>query len=504
MSGDLEELGRIIGQLETLYAGKHVDRYARLLELDEALTAKGFPGMSDWWKDVLARFYSSKRRWLVLRVGRRGGKSSTLCRMAVVEVLYGDYPIPPGDVGYWAFISTSREEASARLVTIKAILDAIRVKYRPVENGVIVEGRNVGFKTYVATIAGVSGFTAIGFTADELAKWKDKDTGANPANEVLKSLKPAMATVPNSRGILSSSPFSTLDAHAEAFDAGDSENQMCAHAPTWVANPTITEAMTRELEEDESTRLREYGAVPVSSGTQYFYDHAAIDRAAKPWEMPLRAEFGMVVSGGADFGFVSDSAAMAINQRMGDWNKARCRIADLDEVSPGPGVPLKPGPVVQRFAAQLKMHCLDAVMADHHYKMSIVEHLDEHGLGFIDAPSDVAQPFIRSRVLLNGERLDLPGGTLGTKLVKQMKQTMWRPTPNGALSIILPRKPGAGHCDLLSASVLAIWQPNGYEVPRDEAALSEADKMLEQDLDRWRQDKEDREHGKDWLQRRMR
>jgi hypothetical protein len=498
-----EGLTELVAKLEALYASQRdPDLFARLLELDDQLTAKGFPRMSQWWRDVLGRFYQSKKRWLVLRVGRRGGKSSTLCRMAVVEVLWGNYAIPPGDVGYWAFISTTREEASARLVTIKAILDAIGVRYRPVENGVIVEGRNVGFKTYVATIAGVSGFTAIGFTADELAKWKDKDTGANPANEVLKSLKPAMATVPNSKGILSSSPFSTIDAHAEAFDAGDSEFQMCAQAPTWEANPTITEAMTHELEQDEATRLREYGAVPMSSGTAYFFDHAAIDAAIRPTlYLPAPAEPGMVVTAGGDFAFISDHAALAIAQRTGEWKRGRVRVADLLEMEPGPGVPLKPKAVVAQFAAKLKEHRCFGIMADSHYKMSIIEHLDEYDLGFIDAPTDVAQPFVRTRVLLNDGRLDLPDHA---RLKLQMKQVMQRPTPNGSLSIILPRKAGAGHCDDVSALVLAAWQSTGYEVPVDLAGQTEADRMLQADLDLWERKRQDRAEGRDWLQRRMR
>ncbi len=503
MTQPVDELRGIVQKLEAMYASdRDPDLFARLCELDDLLAAKGFPRMSPWWRDVLGRFYQSKKRWLVLRVGRRGGKSSTLCRMAVVEVLWGHYAIPPGDVGHWAFISTTREEASARLLTIRAILDALRVRYRPVENGVVLEGRNVGFKTYVATIAGVSGFTAIGFTADELAKWKDKDTGANPANEVLKSLKPAMATVPNSKGILSSSPFSTIDAHAEAFDAGDSEFQMCAAAPTWKANPTITEAMTKELEEDEATRLREYGAVPMSAGTHYFFDHAAIEAAVHPTLfLPARADPGMVVTAGADFAFISDHAALAVAFRIGDWNKARVRVGDVLELEPAPDAPLKPKVVVGRFAEKMREHKCHGVMADAHYKMSIIEHLDEHNMGFIDAPTDVAQPFIRTRVLLNGGRLDLPDHA---RLKLQMKQVMQRPTPSGSLAIILPRKAGAGHCDIVSALVLAAWQPNGYEVPVDLAGQSEADKMLRQDLDAWQRKQQDKAEGRDWLQRRMR
>lgn len=436
--------------------------FAKLLELDARLVAKGFPAMSQWWRDVLAGFYRSKKRWLVLRVGRRGGKSSTLCRLAVVEVLYGQHDIPPGDIGYWAFISTVREEAEARLVTVKAILDAIGVAYRPTEHGIIIEGTNVGFKTYVATIAGVSGFTAIGVTADEVAKWKDKETGANPANQVLKSLRPCMATVPTSKGLLSSSPFSTLDAHAEAFDQGDTPAQMVAMAPTWEANPTITEEATRELEPDEPTRLREYGAIPMNSGTQYWFNADAIKACISDYAMPVTPEPGTIVTAGGDLGFISDSAALVIGHTMGEWKTAKFRVADLLEEQPKPGAPLMPGATVDKFAGRLKAHGVDTMMADGHYKMTVIEHFLTAKLNFLDAPSEVADPFVRLRVLIHGGRCHLPNHP---RLLAQLKAVMWRPTANNAISIIQPRNSG-GHGDIVSALVLAAFQQAGHVVPQ--------------------------------------
>ncbi len=496
-----DELADIVAQLEALYAPPP-DLFAKLMELDDRLVAKGFPAMSQWWRDVFAGFYQSKKRWLVLRVGRRGGKSSSICRLAVVEVLYGQHKIPPGDIGYWPFISTKREEADARLVTVKAILDAIGVKYRPTEHGIIIEGRNVGFKTYVATIAGVSGFTGLGFLADEMAKWRDKDTGANPANQVLKSLKPCLATVPTAKGILASSPFSTIDAHAEAFDAGDTPAQMVAQAATWVTNPTVTESATHEMEEDWATWQREYAAIPMSSGESIFFDHTAVDDAMKHrLVMPVTGAPGTIVTAGADFAFISDHASVSIVHTIGEWKKARVRLADMLEVAPEPGRPLKPGAVVGAFAGKMKEHGCFGIMADGHYKMSIIEHLDEEELGFIDAPTDVAQPYIRTRVLLNGGRLELPEHA---RLRLQMKQVMQKPNPGGTLSIILPRKAGAGHCDAISGLVLGVYQDSGYEIPRDEAALTEADRMRENILGRWQEEQQAKEEGRDWLQRRMR
>ncbi|MBK8942025.1 MAG: hypothetical protein IPM79_31585 [Polyangiaceae bacterium] len=250
----------------------------RLEAMDAALGAKGFPRMSPWWRETLVRFYSSGRRQLVVRVGRRGGKSSTLCRLAVLEALFGEHVIPPGDVGVVAFISTRREEAGERLRTIRAILDALRVPYALADQTIELRDRPIAFRVFVASVAGVVGFTSIAVICDEVARWRDSDSGANPAREVLASLRPTMATQRNAKIILSSSPLGTQDAHARAIDDGDTRHQVTATAPTWIANPTITEQQTRDDEPDPRIWAREYAAVP-QAGELAAFDLDAVARA---------------------------------------------------------------------------------------------------------------------------------------------------------------------------------------------------------------------------------
>jgi hypothetical protein len=458
----------IIATLARRAKHRSVDLFAKLSELDERLVRAGFPAMSPWWRDTLERFYRSGKQRLVPRVGRRGGKSSTLCRVAVIETLHGLHDVPPGDIGYFAIVSVSKEEATARLTTIKAILSVLGIRFRPVDYGIVVDGRNLGFKVYAATIAGVSGFTAIGFLADEVAKWRDKDTGANPASEVLASLRPTLATQKNAKSILSSSPWSTLDAHAEAFDQGDTDAQMVASAPTWVANPTITEDDTHRLEPDEPTRMREYGAVPMSSGTQFWFAADAIKAAVRPWlELPAKAEPGTVKTAGGDLAFIHDSAALVIGHHVGK----RFRVGDIIERQPAPGAPLKPGEVVRDFARELVRAGVESMMADGHYKATVYEHFEEFGLNFLSAPVTVTDPYVRFRVLLNGGRVDLPDHP---RLLQQLKGVIWRPTPNGAITILLPRQ-GGGHGDLVSALVLAAWQMGG-DIEMDPAPAPDSPK----------------------------
>lgn len=252
---------------------------SELTALDAVLTSMGWPALSEWWVATFVSFVVSACRTLVARVGRRGGKSSSICRFAVAFALSYDVgAIPPGDVGVVAFISTRADEAAQRLRTIKAILGAIDVEWFPVENGIQLSDRAIAFKVFPASIAGVSGFTAILVIADEVAKWRDADTGANPATEVLASVGPTMATQPDARKILLSSPLGHEDAHAKAFDLGDTGFQRTAFAETWIANPTVTKERTQVDEPDERVWLREYAAIP-QAGRQSAFDVKAVERA---------------------------------------------------------------------------------------------------------------------------------------------------------------------------------------------------------------------------------
>ena len=232
-------------------------------ELDRRLVLAGMPETSEWWKQTMRRFYSSTCLQMVLRVGRRGGKSSTLCRIAVLEALLGDHRVARGDTAVVALISKDRDDAKERLNTIREILDVLYVKYKATAGRIDLADRDLAFRVYTASVAGVSGFSGICVICDEVSKWMDKEAGANPATEVLSSVRPTMAGLPNARIFLSSSPWGKWDAHAKAFDAGESSHQQVAFAETWVARPALTLEGTRRLEPDERKWMREFAAVPM-------------------------------------------------------------------------------------------------------------------------------------------------------------------------------------------------------------------------------------------------
>src|SRR5690606_30550968 len=128
-------------------------------------------------------------------------------------------------------------------------------------------------------LQGVVGFTAIAIFCDEVAHWRD-DTGSNPAREIVDKLAPAMATTsPSAFMLLASAPDSVNTYHHERFSSGDNEQQIVTHAPTWVANPSLTEEMCRQLAPTDRVFRREYAAEAQEQGSEPVFSKDAIMRA---------------------------------------------------------------------------------------------------------------------------------------------------------------------------------------------------------------------------------
>jgi hypothetical protein len=243
---------------------------AKYDRLDRVLVAAGFHPTSPWWRRQLDRFLRSGRRRWVIRAGRRAGKSSTLCRLAVVVALWGSWKIGPGEAAIIPFVSVDRDEAGARLRTIAEILRVLGVGFDPRGDELELHDRRLVFRVVSCNVRGTVGFTSVAIFCDEVARWESRDSAANPAAEVLASLRPTAATQAHAFEVLSSSPWGTDDAHSRAFDAGDTDDQVVSFGATWECNPTVTEEETRALEPDERIWSREYAAIPGSTISDAF------------------------------------------------------------------------------------------------------------------------------------------------------------------------------------------------------------------------------------------
>lgn len=217
-----------------------------------------------------------------------------ICQLATCEVLWSPAVVPTGDTGVVSIVSVNVKEAKQRIITIGRMLDCLGVhderarvgdasmgvKRKTYADAIELDMGDRGqraIRVFAASIAGVSGFTSIAAFCDEVAKWRDNETGANPGAEVITSLAPTMATVPQAVIMLSSSPVSDDDPHTVEFDKGNTPGQRVAYAPTWVANPTLSEEQTHADEPDEQMWEREYKAIPMRNVASAWFDAAALD-----------------------------------------------------------------------------------------------------------------------------------------------------------------------------------------------------------------------------------
>ena len=145
------------------------------------------------------------------------------------------------------------------------------LRYEPRGDEIELTGdRPALFKVFACSTRAVVGFTSIAIFGDECARWESRDSAANPAAEVIGSLMPTLATQPFGFCALPSAPWGGDDFHAELYSHGDTDVQVVSFAPTWLANPTLSEEATHDLEPDERIWSREYAAEPGTTVTAAF------------------------------------------------------------------------------------------------------------------------------------------------------------------------------------------------------------------------------------------
>ena len=135
--------------------------------------------------------------WLI--IGRRGGKSFIVSLIAVYLACFRDYRdcLGPGERGVIMIIATDRKQSRVIMRYVTALLQGIPMLAELVEhsdtesldltNGISIEITTASYRT-------IRGYTVLAALCDEIAFWRSEES-ANPAEEILAALRPAMANV---------------------------------------------------------------------------------------------------------------------------------------------------------------------------------------------------------------------------------------------------------------------------------------------------------------------
>lgn len=465
---------------------------------ERALVASGLPPLPDWWRRTIERFYLTGKSRLVVRKGRRVFASTAVApRLAVAEMLFGDHPHIPGTPPLiFAFLSVQRREATARLAGIGAILDVLGVEHDIAGQTIRVANHPAEFQVITASFRATVGGTVAFAWCDEVSSWNDDKTSRNPAEQVIGTLAPALATLPDAKLFLVSSPLSTQDYHAKEFDRGDTEQQCVAFGTTWDINPTLTEEKTRAIEPNIRAWTRAYAAQPVDGVEDDWFGETACSLAFVE-EQPATIRRGMRPIFTLDAGFVRDYFGYAVVTSEPANDNGRTRETIVQD-SGGWAPDGEPRVLLERLRDHvIKPYMLMAGRQDD----TMCVHADQAEFYSL---RDIARSLGITLLLVpwtggNGETSKLAKFRAVRTAMLNNEVRIWKNRRNGELyrqfrsvaGVMLPsgneriefKRTGEGHCDELSAVVQGISL--ALEVPAT-AALPVTQPVRMDNPDEWR------------------
>lgn len=309
-------------------------------------------------------------------IGRRGGKSETIARLAVFEALHGGHEIAlaPGQVGLIPVISPLREQSGEIIRYVKGLCELRQVKPKVAKT----LADSVEFKTGIvvavmtADAVNVSGPTVVTAIRDEWAKWPGAES-ACPDAEIENSLRPALAPVrgaPRRRLIGITSAYIreglAFETQRDHFGVADAP-VLVVRGSTDGFNPNVDRAWLARERSRVGDRVfaREYLAEWQDAVTQGWFGADVIEQCidrGRPRSAPVA---GVSYEAAIDAAFRGDLFALAIAHREAPTDTpARVVVDGVWTWGASGGSPLSVEATVSETAEILRTYGIASAFAD--------------------------------------------------------------------------------------------------------------------------------------------
>jgi hypothetical protein len=392
-------------------------------------------------------------------VGRRGGKTSSMAKLAVYIAALCDHrdKLVRGETGVLLCISPDQRQSQITLSYAEAALEASPILRQLIANrtadtieltnGVTIEVRAASFRR-------LRGPTYIAVIADECAFWLAENS-ANPDVEIINAVRPGLATTGGPL-IMASSPYARKgvlwDVHRRHYGPQGDPLILVAQGASRDFNPSLPQRVVdRALERDHAAASAEYLA-QFRSDIESFVAFEIVQACVGDHvEMAALSTQNYVAftdpSGGS-----ADSFTLAIAHADG----ARAVIDAVREIAP----PFSPDAVVDEYAALLASYRVTRVEGDRYGGEFPRELFRKHGVEYEVAEKPKSDLYRDLLPLLNAGRIVLPRNE---RLVAQLVGLERRTARSGRDSI---DHAAGGHDDLANvcagASAIAI-DTTGYD-----------------------------------------
>jgi hypothetical protein len=395
----LEHFGPLLGDSWAAWRVLLIAIVGEELTADERTVFESLTGREREPREAVEEF------WAV--IGRRGGKSRAAAFLAAYLAACVDHrhALAPGERGVIPVLAASTQQAANAFAFVEGIFTVSKTLKDLVvgsTSDTLSLKTNIDISVRPASFRTIRGITAVAAICDEIAFWRS-DESANPDREILKALRPSLATTGGPL-ICISSPhakrgelYATFKRH---FGPAGHPLILVAKAPSWVMNPTFPQrVLDRAKEEDPEAASAEYGA-EFRGDLAIFVSRDAIEAAITSGVTvrPPLAEADYVAfvdpSGGS-----SDEMTLAIAHRDGSR-------AVLDLIA-ARKPPFSPESVVAEFAAVLKQYRVSTVRGDRYAGEWPRERFSAHGIAYLPADMNRSELYLAFLPALNSGRVDL-------------------------------------------------------------------------------------------------
>ena len=382
----------------------------------------------------------AKEAWVIC--GRRSGKSFLTALLACFLAVFREYRLAAGETGYVIIVAPTKNQSNI----VKKYLSSFFHENPFLKNLVVRETREeielsnrITILILSSDFRSLRGYTAIAAIVDEVAFLLDE--GSRPDYEVIRALRPALATTGGPL-IAISSPYAKRGALYTAWKAHygqDGDPVLVWQAPSVLMNPTLSaDAIERAKKEDPEAAGAEWDA-QFRADIESFVSREAVEACVVPHRIeippsPERSYFAFVDPSGGS----ADAFTLAI----GHSEKGKRILDCVRERKP----PFSPEAIVAEFSETLKQYRCSIVRGDRYAGEWPRERFRQHGISYETSQKTKSELYLELLPLVNSgqaELLDHKG------LVAQLVNLERRTGRSGKDSV---DHPPHGHDDLANAA----------------------------------------------------
>jgi hypothetical protein len=180
--------------------------------------------------------------------GRQAGKTLVMARLAVAAAAFVDVArwLAPGERPTAMLPAADRRQARVAMRYILGLLESTpalaKLIAHQAQESITLTNR-VTLEIHTSSFKSVRGYSLVACIADELAFWPTAEESANPDQEILAAVRPALlSTIPASLLLAISSPYARKSALYQAFRSyygRDDARTFVWKASTLAMNPTV-------------------------------------------------------------------------------------------------------------------------------------------------------------------------------------------------------------------------------------------------------------------------